>query len=251
MGKYACTIIALLCLLLFCSASKAGSDDNVKNLKISDDSSRIIPESTFREAYIQFICSRLEKKKDDIILSRFTVSGNKPLPAGKVSLRLFNKGREEFSGYVRLIAIVSINNIPKTEVKLSGWVDVFDSVVCASHNLNKGNIINAEDIYLERKNISRLNSEAFKDMDQAIGLMVKHDIKENECLKEWMLKKTPLVDKGDMVTILAEHGSIRVTAPGRILEKGYKGDYVSVQNVMSKKSVYAKIINDSTVVVDF
>ncbi|MBU3948929.1 MAG: flagellar basal body P-ring formation chaperone FlgA [Proteobacteria bacterium] len=245
------TIIILVCLLLFGSAFEVSSNENVQKTKVLDDSSQLIPEAMFREAYSQFICSRLEKKKDDIILSRFTVSGDKPLPAGKVSLKLFNKGREEFAGYVRLIAIVSIDDIPKTEVKLSGWVDVFDSVVCASQNLNRGDVITAGDIHLERKNISRLNSDTLKDVDQAIGLMAKHDIKDNDCLKEWMLKRNPLVNKGDMVTILAEHGSIRITAPGRILEKGYMGDYIKVQNAMSKKSVYAKIINDSTVVVDF
>lgn len=251
MSKSVLAIISLICLLLFGFTFEAGSNDNVQKLKIPDNSSQTIPESMFREAYSQFICSRLEKKKDDIILSRFTVSGNKPLPAGKVSLKLFKKGREELTGYVRLIAIISMDDIPKTEVTLSGWVDVFDSVVCASHNLNKGDVIAARDIYLERKNISRLNSDVLKDMERAIGFMAKHDIKENDCLKEWMLKKIPLVDKGDMVTILAEHGSISVTAPGRILEKGYEGDYIRVQNAMSKKSVYAKVINDSTVLVDF
>ncbi|MGB5157863.1 flagella basal body P-ring formation protein FlgA [Desulfobacterium sp. N47] len=251
MSKSVSTIIILICLLLFGSAFEASSNENAQKMRSPDDSTQIIPESIFREACSQFICSRLEKKKDDIILSRFTISGDKPLPAGKVSLELFDKGREELTGYVRLIAIVSIDDIPKTEVKLSGWVDVFDSVVCASHNLNRGDVITAGDIHLERKNISRLNSDTLKDVDQAIGFMAKHDIKDNDCLKEWMLKKTPLVNKGDMVTILAEHGSIRITAPGRILEKGYMGDYIKVQNTMSKKSVYAKIVNDSTVVVDF
>lgn len=245
------TIIIIICLLAFGAISEAGSNGRQGEAKIYNDSSQTIPEAVFRKAYNQFISYRLKKTKDDILLSRFTVSGNKVLPAGKISLNLFKKGREELTGYVRLIAIVSVDGIPKMEVKLSGWVDVFDSVVCASNNLNKGDIITAEDIHLERKNISRLNQDILKDIDQAIGLMVKHDIKENDCIKDWMLKKTPIVSKGDMVTILAEHGNIKITAPGRILEKGYKGDYIRVQNAMSKKSVYAKVINGSIVTVDF
>ncbi|MFH2047324.1 MAG: flagellar basal body P-ring formation chaperone FlgA [Pseudomonadota bacterium] len=251
MNSFVRATIIIIYLLAFGAISEAGSNGNHRGAKISNDSSQTISEAVFRKAYNQFISSQLKKTNDDILLSRFTVSGNKELPAGKVSLNLFRKGREELKGYVRLIAIVSVDDIPKTEVKLSGWVDVFDSVVCASSNLNKGDIIAAEDIHLERINISRLKSDTFKDLDQAIGLMAKHDIKEKDCLKDWMLKKTPIVSKGDMVTILAEHGSIKVTAPGRILEKGYKGDYIRVQNAMSKKSVYAKVINSSIVTVNF
>ncbi len=251
MSKSPSTIIILACFLFFGSTSEAASINDTQNLNIPDNSGQTIPESIFREAYARFVCSSLNKNKDEIILSRFTVSGNMPLPAGKISLKLFTKGREEFVGYVRLVAIVSVDDIAKMEVMLSGWVDVFDSVVCTSHAINKGDIITDKDIYLERKNISRLNSEVFKDKDQVIGLMAKRGIKENDCLNERMLKKMPLVDKGDIVTIIAEHGSMKVTVPGRTLEKGYKDDYIRVQNAMSKKSFYAKVINDSTVVVDF
>jgi flagella basal body P-ring formation protein FlgA len=54
-----------------------------------------------------------------------------------------------------------------------------------------------------------------------------------------------------MVTILAESGDLRVTVPGRVLEKGYKGSLIRVQNVMSKKEIYATVVNGATVTVDF
>jgi flagella basal body P-ring formation protein FlgA len=66
-----------------------------------------------------------------------------------------------------------------------------------------------------------------------------------------MLVRAPIVKRGDMVTILAESGGLRVSVPGKILEKGYKGQLVQVQNTMSRKKIYAKVINDATVMVDF
>jgi flagella basal body P-ring formation protein FlgA len=251
MYNFSRTIILVICLLFFAAISELKANDITEKTKSIDNYSQTISEDEFRKAFNQFICSSLDKAKSDILLSRFTVSGNKPLPAGKVSFNIFRKSRGELKGYVRLVAIVSVNSIPKNEVKLSGWVDVFDSVVCAANNINKGDIITSDDIFLERKNISRLNSDFIRNKEQAIGLMAKHDIKANAYINDWMLKKTPIVGKGDMVTILAEHGSIKVTAPGRTLEKGYKDDYIRVQNAMSKKSIYAKVINNSTVIVDF
>jgi len=227
------------------------SDDRAENPKSGHVSGQTIPESRFQEAFSGYINSRLEKENIEIIISKFSVYGNKLLPAGEVSLRIFQKGREELYGYVRLIAIVSVDDVPRTEVTLSGWIDAFDSVVCASRRLNKGEVIAKNDVYLTKKNISRLHQGTLTDMNQAIGLMLNHDIKENDTLKEGMLKRAPIVKRGDMVTILAEMGGIRVTAPGKILEKGYQGEYVRVQNAISKKNVHAKVVNDSTVMVDF
>lgn len=252
MTRSACVIILLTCLLVFGFAFGAISSDRAKIPKIGNVSGQTIPESRFQEAFSGYINSRLEKEDIEIIISKFTVSGNKSLPAGEVSLKLFQKEREEqLTGYVRLVAIVSVDNAPRLEVTLSGWIDVFDSVVCASRRLNKGEVIANNDVYLAKKNISRLHQDILTDMNQAVGLMLKHDVKENDTLKEGMLRRAPIVNRGDIVTILAEREGIRVTAPGRILEKGYQGEYIRVQNAVSRKNINARVINDSTVMVDF
>ena len=81
--------------------------------------------------------------------------------------------------------------------------------------------------------------------------MVKHTIKKDTCIKEWMLEKPLVVKRGDMITILAESGNLRVTVRGRVLVKGHMGELIRVQNSMSKKIIYARVINNSTVSVDF
>jgi flagella basal body P-ring formation protein FlgA len=88
-------------------------------------------------------------------------------------------------------------------------------------------------------------------MKKALGLMARHRVKEHTCLKSWMLERVPIVKRGDMVTILAESSGLKVTVPGRSLERGYKGELIRVQNVMSKKRIYARVVNHVTVKVDF
>ena len=124
-------------------------------------------------------------------------------------------------------------------------------MVCASRNLKGGEIIEEDDLCLARKNISHLSSKVLTDTGKAVGLMVKHTIRKETCIKEWMLGKPLIVERGDMITILAESGNLRVTVPGRVLVKGHMGELIRVQNSMSKKVVYARVINNSTVSVDF
>ena len=215
------TIILGACFLgICCLPPEALGVDRREIRGITKQGSQSISEDRFREIFKEYLCRRLEKEKSDIMVSRFKVIGNKPVPAGKINFQLFQKDKRRLEGYVRLVAIVSVNRVVKNKVKLSGWVDVFEYVVSTSRNLKRGDIIKEDDIYLARKNISHLPSNILTDTGKAVGLMVKHNLKENTPLKEWMLEKSPILNKGDMVTIVAESGDLRVTVPGRVLERG-------------------------------
>lgn len=212
---------------------------------------QFIGEARFQEIFKKYICKRLGKKGSDVIISRFKTVGNRALRPGKIRIRLFQKSPGRLEGYVKLAAIISVDGVVRNEVKLYGLVDLFESVVCTSRYLQRGEILKKEDAYLARKNLSHLSPKIFTDISKVIGLRAKHNIKEETCLKEWMLERPPVVDRGDRVTILAESDSLRVTVPGKALEKGYLNELIRIQNSMSKKEIYARVINPSTVLVDF
>lgn len=250
------TIIALLfgiCLSPWTKAVQANSSVSLNKVSqlSAEASDQTIPEERFREVFHEFVCDSLGKDRSDVVLSRFKVSGNKPVRDGRLDFDIFQKSRGAAKGYVRLIAIVSVDGVAKIEVGLAGWVDVFGDVVCTTRRIKKGEIISENEVHLARKNVSRLSARILTDITPTIGLMARRDIKEGTCLKEWMLEKNPLVERGDIVTILADTGGIRVTVPGVILQRGYQGDLVKIRNSMSKKTIYARIINDSTAIVEF
>jgi flagella basal body P-ring formation protein FlgA len=174
-----------------------------------------------------------------------------PIPVGTISFHPYQKGKRRLEGYISLIVVVEINGVVKNKVKLSGWVDIFQPVVCASRDLKRGERIEKDDLYFVKRNISHISSKILTDMNKVIGLIAKHNVKKDTSIKEWMFEKCPIMDKGDIVTIIAESGDIKVTAPGKVLMKGYVGELVKVQNLMSKKEIYAKIVNGSMVAVDF
>ena len=244
-------ILILLCFLglWFPFNGDAGALENQE--KTSVQKYRTIPEAEFLEVFNQYLCRRLGKDKSDIIVSRFRTTGNRQVPVGKISYQLYQESKGALEGFVRLAAMVRVPGMEAQKVKLAGWVDIFDQVVCTSRNLERGEEITEDDVYLARKNISRLSSEYVNDITKVTGYTVKHNIKTDTCLKTWMLIRTPIVDKGDFVTILAESGALRVAAPGMVLAKGYPGELIKVQNLMSNKEIYAKVVDDATVKVDF
>lgn len=244
-------VILLACFFGMSFTLRVEAGEKKKIRARVDNGYQSISDSTFREIFKDYLCHHLGKEKSEVMVSRLKVLGNKPVPSGEINLRLFQKDKRRLEGYVRLIAIISVNGVVKNKVRLSGWVDVFESVVCACRNLKKGEIIKEDDLCLVRKNISRLSSNIVTDTSKVVGLMVKHTIRKEACIKEWMLEKPLIVQRGDIITILAESGNLRVTAPGRVLAKGHMGELIRVQNSMSNKVIYAKVVNNSTVRVDF
>jgi len=248
-------IVGMLILLGFlfgaCLPLEAASPRQGTGRATINQGRQTILETRFYEIFRQYLLGRLEKEAPDVLVSKFDVNGNKSLPRGTIKYHVYQKDKRRLAGYVRLEVAISVNGVVENKVRLSGWVDIFGPVICAARNLKKGEIINADDLYTARKNISRLSTDILCDVDGAVGRIAKHSIRQGTWLKDWMVERRPTLARGDVVTILAESGDLRVTVPGRVLEKGYKGSLIRVQNVMSKKEIYATVVNGATVTVDF
>ena len=251
MNKNICNIFIFLCILGLYSTSMGAAISKSDLDNVSPQRFQTIPEDKFREIFQKYLYRNLNNQGCDVIISRLRITGNVPVPDGTISFQEYQKGKRRFEGQVSLIVVVKINDVVKNKVKLSGWVDIFQPVVCASRDLKRGERISKEDLYFVKRNISHISSKILTDMNKIIGFMAKHNVKKDSSLKEWMFEKYPIVDKGDIVTIVAESGDIKVTAPGRVMMKGYADELVKVQNLMSKKEIYAKVVNGSTVAVDF
>ena len=251
MKKIICKIIILLCVLGFYSTAIGAAISNNDPQNVPHKSSQTIADAKFREIFQNYLYNNLHNQGCDVVISRFKINGNEPIPAGTISFQSYQKGKRRFEGHVSLIVVVMVNGVVKNKVKLSGWADIFQPVVCASRDIQRGERISKEDLYFVKRNLSHLSSKIVTDMNEVIGFMAKHSVKKDTSLKEWMFEKYPIVDKGDIVTIIAESGDIKITAPGIILMKGYTGELVKVQNLMSKKEIYAKVVNGAMVAVDF
>ena len=251
MNKNICNTFIFLCILGLYSTSMGAAISKSNPDNVSPQRFQTIPEDKFREIFQKYLYRNLNNQGCDVIISRLRITGNVLVPDGTISFQEYQKGKRRFEGQVSLIVVVKINDVVKNKVKLSGWVDIFQPVVCASRDLKRGERISKEDLYFVKRNISHISSKILTDMNKIIGFMAKHNVKKDSSLKEWMFEKYPIVDKGDIVTIVAESGDIKVTAPGRVMMKGYADELVKVQNLMSKKEIYAKVVNGSTVAVDF
>jgi len=88
-------------------------------------------------------------------------------------------------------------------------------------------------------------------MEEVVGRRVKHGLKAGSVLLASAIEKPPLITKGDRVTIIAELPNLIVTAVGIAQGQGSAGDQIRVTNSMGKKEIIARVVDGSTVTVDF
>ena len=99
MIKTTYNIFLLICFLsIFLTpggeaAVKKGLEGSVKQ------GYQAITEATFQQILKDYLCSRLKKEKSDIIVSRLKVSGNRPVPTGKVSFQSYQKEKRRLEAW--------------------------------------------------------------------------------------------------------------------------------------------------------
>lgn len=118
----------------------------------------------------------------------------------------------------------------------------FATVVVSKHALPRGTIIGPADIQLRKMDLGRLSYGYFTSVNEVIGMQLKRPLQGGESLSPGNLKPRRMVQRGDIVTILAEVQGLTVRVKGNALADGYRGEAIRVKNQRSKRILQAEVI---------
>lgn len=110
--------------------------------------------------------------------------------------------------------------------------------------------IQAEDLVLVKLDLTQIPRKSFTSIEDVVGLRARRKIAPQTVLREDLVEKPPLVQRGDMVTVLVNTGGLSITAVGRVRQAGSLGDLIQVMNIDSNKQFQARVLDANTVVVD-
>ena len=124
-------------------------------------------------------------------------------------------------------------------------VEVFYKVVAAQKRIKRGELVEEEDVALKKRDIAMLPQKYFENLDQVIGTETKTTIPKGSTIFEWMIKKPPLVHRGDEISILVKGSNLLVKTKGIVVEDGYLGKMtkVRVKSEDSKKIIEGILIS--------
>jgi flagella basal body P-ring formation protein FlgA len=126
-------------------------------------------------------------------------------------------------------------------------VRVYKDVIVSKNYIPRGEIIKAEDLELKKRDIAMIPDGYFDDAVSLKNNEAKTSIPENSTVYSWMVKKIPVVHRGDTVTIKVVADNLIVKTEGTVLEDGYIGKKLKVKRKDSKKSLEGVLVADSVV----
>lgn len=177
--------------------------------------------------------------------------GDKSPLEGGVTLRVENAGPPDFIGDAAfLVRHYRAGNLLRTET-VRTRIEVMRDVVVTAKTLATGTVLNQGDFQLSRRWVRRVHPQALVSGEEAAGRRLAVQLAAGAEILASMLKEVPLVRRGQMVKIILERGAMRIMTVGLPEEDGVAGSIVRVRNITSNRIIYARVLGDSLVGIEF
>ena len=115
-----------------------------------------------------------------------------------------------------------------------------------TRSLRRGDVINDADVMIRQIRVNRPGVFASR-ASEVVGRSITRNLSQGEPLPLNLVINTPIIERGNSVTILVRSGGFVVRARGEAMENGAIGDTIRVRNVSSRTIVTAVVVTDDTV----
>lgn len=211
----------------------------------------VVKEAEVRRVITEYLQQKSDNLGLEISIKKIGYRGDLSLPAGAVSYEVVAPDRWEGWGNGNLALIVRVDDRVERNVPVPVEVEALAEMVVAVRPLERGEIISAADVAVQKRPLSRSQGKFLSNPDDAVGKRTRSAIRGSNTIRPDHLERVPLVKSGQMVTIVAENEALRISAPGKVRGSGAEGDRVMVQNLSSQKEIPARVVDAATVRVDF
>ncbi len=170
---------------------------------------------------------------------------------GEISCKARNRQDEAYIGDSIFTVGVYDDGTLLREERVHVRMEAAMDVVMSTKYLMRDKEIDSDSVKLVRKWFNQMPANAVTQIEDVVGKLLYSDIRPNMEIKRNMLKAVKTIKRGKMVKMVLESGPLTIVTFGLCEEDGSRGDYIKIRNTSSNKTVYAKIMDDSSVRVEF
>lgn len=210
-----------------------------------------IDKERIKDIVLDYIYKNNPWEKERLTVRTVNVKDNVILSKGKMSYRVINQKGKDFLGTLLLSVIFEVNGEEQKKIFVTADIDVLTEVVVANRPIKRRKLITENDVRLQEMDLADLSSNTIMNLEEVLGKRTKREISPNLVLRTDLIEFPPLIKRGDVVLMIAESDCIRITSIGKAQEEGLRGERIKVENLNSRKQIYAEIIDHNTVKVAF
>ncbi len=140
-------------------------------------------------------------------------------------------------------------NNPLKQYAVAGQVERIVKIPVLRTTLRNGDIIGANDLDFVSLPQKMLQHDMVVDADDVTGFTPRRMLTPGKPILSNDLMRPQLVERGDLITIYFQNGPLVLSAKGKALQSGAKGDIVRVNNTNSNKTLTAFVSGSREVIV--
>jgi flagella basal body P-ring formation protein FlgA len=217
----------------------------------SSAATTIVKEQKIRAIMGEYLLKLKENPDIQVRVRHIGYNGDISIPSGDAEYEVVAPRQWEGWGKATLALIVRVNDRVEKNISIPVDVEALTDMVVAVRPLERGEIVDATDVALQKRDLATASGRISRNLTDVIGKKVRIGIRGNAAVRSDYLEKPALVKSGQIVTIVAENDMLRITSMGRVKNSGAEGDFVTVQNLSSQKDIQAHVVDAGTVKVEF
>ncbi len=137
------------------------------------------------------------------------------------------------------------------KIYVQARIAVWRPVAVAARALLRGERLRADDVRLEKRDVSRLRGGYLDDAQRFVGYRIRQNIPAGRVLQPRQFAAPRLVRRGERVTLVARNGTVQVRMAGEALADGALGATVRVRNLSSRRIVQGEVVGKGRVLIHF
>jgi flagella basal body P-ring formation protein FlgA len=153
------------------------------------------------------------------------------------------------TGQFNAMALAGGDGPSAQRVMLQGRAHAAAAVPVLRRAINPGEIIRKDDIEIVYRREDLVGRDIIADPSRLIGRTPQYRLRIGEPVRENDVRQPTLVKRNSQVLIKLEWGAMTLTAQGKALDEGSRGDMIRVENLQSNKTIEATISGPDLVTV--
>lgn len=193
------------------------------------------------ESIEQIIAEALPPATDggswEVKLNNPRLSVHLPLDSGTDAIDVSRVHFDDRSGSFNATLAIPLGNGASRAEILTGRLVEMIHVPVLKTALADGEIIRERHIGWQKVQARRVNRSVVASSKTLVGMAARRPLKAETPLRTTDIERPMMIEKGDQVTMIVRTGNLTLTAAGRALEAGGKGDLIRILNTATHTTV--------------
>jgi flagellar basal body P-ring formation protein FlgA len=216
-----------------------------------DGSAAVLKEDAIKRIVVEHIQRHMPWEQENMRLTFLGGCNDIVVPAPDYTCDVQEQPNDPYIGDSIVILKLHHGGVFLLERPVRVRVEVAFDVLVSTRALPVDTVIGPDDVRVVKRWLTREPQRTIAIVEEALEKRVINSIRPNHEITRTMLREVPLVKKGRMVKMVLNNGTINITTLGQTQEDGSMGSSVKVKNVSSQRIVYARVVGESLVQVDF